>query len=211
MKTSCLFFSLCIFISCQRNEKEQLIHQADSLRAIKGLYKFDSSFALDSSHFIAPIPNDDYLVNYSFSSYDEAVNIQDLTATGGIIAYYSRQNPKMYKYLYFRNQNNTIELANEQERYYGRSGDSLEIYLNRSYNFKKSIFFYSVDSIPTKIFIERNRRELVRLEIDAKANNAEICGTAAQEILEKGFPEHITLIDSVKFADIKSRLNTGEK
>lgn len=196
-----------LFFSCHNQEKENLISKSKALREKSGLKNFDENLKLDSTLYVKSDENDweviKYIATYQKMKLEESKKIENF----GIIDFYSNTNKNQSKTIYYNDNTGILKLVSEEDRFYRKLNDTIEIYLSHNYNYLKKETIYSIDSLPTKYFVEKNQKKLKGMYEYAKKNNLEICGTAASEILRKGFPKSYTEINYSKFNIVKTELN----
>ncbi|MEM0575661.1 hypothetical protein [Flavobacterium polysaccharolyticum] len=196
-----------LFFSCQNNERESLINEFNAQREKNGLSSFDKNLKLDSTLYVKTDENYWNLINYIATYKKLRLDKNDTISNFGKIDFYSNSNKKLFKIVYYNKNKDGVKLVSEQDRFYRKLNDTIEIYLNHNYNYHKNQTIYSIDSLPTKLFIEKNQKKLNAMFDYAKRNNLELCGTSANEILSKGFPKRNTIINYSKFIAVKTELN----
>jgi hypothetical protein len=195
-----------LFLSCQNQEKKSLINKSIQQRKRNGLNIFSENLKLDSTLILKSNENDWNVINY-LATYEELkLDKNKKTSNFGIIDFYSNTNKNQFKIIYYVNNKDVLKLVSEEDRFYRKLNDTIEIYLGHKYNYLKKESTYSIDSLPTKYFVEKNQKKLKEMHEYAKKNNLEICGTAANEILRKGFPKSYTEINFTKFNKVKTEL-----
>ena len=196
-----------LFFSCQNNERESLINEFNAQREKNGLSSFDKNLKLDSTLYVKTDENYWNLINYIATYKKLRLDKNDTISNFGKIDFYSNSNQKLFKIVYYNKNKDGVKLVSEQDRFYRKLNDTIEIYLNHNYNYHKNQTIYSIDSLPTKLFIEKNQKKLNAMFDYAKRSNLELCGTSANEILSKGFPKRNTIINYSKFIAVKTELN----
>lgn len=196
-----------LFFSCQNHERESLINKLNVQREKNGLSSLNENLKLDSILHVKTDENDWNLINYIANYEKLKLDKNDRISDFSIIDFYSNTNNNQYKTVYYNKNKDVLKLVSEQDRFYRKLNDTIEIYLNHNYNYLKNQTIYSIDSLPTKLFIEKNQKKLKDMFDYAKRNNLELCGTSANEILVKGFPKRNTEINYLKFNEVKTELN----
>jgi hypothetical protein len=208
MKKIALLIICLLIFSCQRDMKEIAINKFKITRSEVGLLHLDNSFLLDSTIKLRTGDSENWkFLGYSnFISYNKLKN-HESPSSFYISDFYSNIKKSKFKIFYFQNLKGDVNLIAEEDRFYKKINDSIEIYINVNYNFSKKEFFYSVDSLPTQKLIIKNKKKLERILRKGKEINAELCGTSANEILECGFPNKFSPLTENEFNNHKKDLN----
>lgn len=199
-----------LFFSCQKYEKELLINKFNGQREKNGLSSFDKNLKLDSTISVKLDEDCWNLINHIhwLASYrDLKLEKDERTSNFCIIDFYSNKENNQFKTVYYSDIESNLKLVSEQDLFYKKLNDTIEIYLNHNYNYLKNETIYSIDSFPTKYFVVKNQKKLKEMYEYAKKNNLELCGTSANEILNRGFPKSYTEINYTKFNKVKTELN----
>ena len=199
-----------LFFSCQNHERESLINKFSDQRKKNGLNSFDENLKLDSTISVKLDEDCWNRINHiiRLASYRNLKLEKDERASNFyIIDFYSNKENNQFKTVYYSDIENNLKLISEQDRFYKKLNDTIEIYLNHNFNYLKNETIYSIDSFPTKYFVVKNQKKLKGMYEYAKKNNLELCGTSANEILKRGFPENYSEINYTKFNKVKTELN----
>jgi hypothetical protein len=200
---------ICLLIfSCRRDMKEIAINKFKITRSEVGLFHLDNSFLLDSTIKLRAGDSENWkFLGYSnFISHNKLKN-HESPSSFYISDFYSNIKKSKFKIYYFQNLKGDVNLIAEEDRFYKKINDTIEIYINANYNFSKKEFFYSVDSLPTQKLIIKNKKKLERILRKGKEINAELCGTSANEILERGFPNKFSPLTENEFNNYKKDFN----
>lgn len=188
------------FISCQKQDKIALANKYETVRALNHLNKMDQTLTIDSTLFIETDPDDWRLINHMTSRKD--LKTKEESDNFCIIDLYSDTSKKRFKTLFYSSNKGVLKLIAEQDRFYKKINDSVEIYLNHHYNYQKKEALYSIDTLPTKLAIEKNNKKIEQMFEYARNNNLELCGTAVAEITEKNLSRSNTQIQESEFKRI---------
>ena len=196
-----------LFFSCKNQERESLINKSEAQREKNGLISFNENLKLDSTIYLRSDQNDWKLVNYIATHERLKLNEKKKGSVFSIMEFYSVINNNQFKIVYYSNNGNILRLVSEEDRYYKKLNDTVEIYLSHRFNHLKVETIFSIDSLPTKFFVEKNQKKLKDMIKYGKENNLELCGTAQSDILKEGFPKRYTEINYSEYNKIKKELN----
>ncbi|GAA4311031.1 hypothetical protein [Nibribacter koreensis] len=124
-----------------------------------------------------------------------------------IADYYSDMDESFIKTIFYKSQDGEIEVVKEVDTYIGVSNKTVKPSLNFSYDFKEGKKSFRIDSLPSNYLIRENQLKLSMLIKKANASSMWVCGTAANEILEKGFPKKYTFIKEQDFKKLQKKFS----
>ncbi|WP_219337372.1 hypothetical protein [Pontibacter populi] len=175
-----------------KDEKAKAIAESENIRYKVGLQSIGNDWKLDSTFkFLSIHPNFIIVDRKLQNTADQAIFY--------IADYLSNKNGDERKVVYLRNENGNARVVKEEDSFVTEYNNTGKVILNFTYNYDLKEKSFCVDSLPSIELVELNQAEFERMIKGAKEIDAEICGTAADEILTKGFPKKHTFIQEDEF------------
>jgi hypothetical protein len=197
MRTLCIVLLLLLNISCQeKDKKKEASIMQNPVRKDVGLQSIGNNLNLDSSfRFLPYSSNDPQTIRKKLASRDNLPVFY-------IADYYSDKANNFTKTIFYKSQEGKVEVVKEVDTYIGLSNKRAKPFLNFFYDFRNGDKSFRIDSFPSDYLVKRNSAKVDSMFKEAQTLNMELCGTAANQILKRGFPKRFTHIAEQDFKQL---------